>query len=182
MTVTAKIASWICSAEPLAKGEALRLARNAMIDIVGCMVAGANDEATRRARAAIEELGVGPVRVVGSGMSLPAPHAALVNGTAAHALDFDYNYHPLAGHATAVLAPAVFALGEERHADGAAVLDAYIAGLEAISVIGTGVNLEHYERGWHTTSTIGGMGVAAAAARRRTAGRMGRRRADCAAH
>ncbi len=165
MSVTEKIADWISHAKPLAGGEALRLSRNAMIDIAGCMIAGANDQATRRAQAAIEGLGTGPGRVVGSDVSLPAPHAALVNGTAAHALDFDDNYHPLSGHATAVLAPAVLALGDERAADGTAVLDAYIAGLEAMSVIGLGVNLQHYELGWHTTSTIGGMGAAAAAAR-----------------
>ena len=45
------------------------------------------------------------------------------------------------------------------------LLDSYIAGLEAMTVIGNGVNLAHYELGWHSTSTIGGMGVAAAAAR-----------------
>ncbi len=165
MSITEEIAEWIASAPPLVRGETLRLARNAMIDIVGCMVAGADDEATRRALASVVDLGVGPARVVGSGARLPAPQAALVNGVAAHALDFDDNYHPLAGHATAVLAPAVLALGDERQASGAEILDAYVAGLEAMSVIGTGVNLAHYERGWHTTSTIGGMGVAAAAAR-----------------
>lgn len=165
MTITKEIADWVCTADPLAKGEALRLGRNAMIDIVGCMIAGANDEATLRATTAIGKMGNGDAHIVGSGIGLPAPHAALVNGTAAHALDFDDNYHPLSGHATAVLAPAVLALGDEHSATGAAVLDAYIAGLEAISVIGTGVNLAHYELGWHTTSTIGGMGVAAAAAR-----------------
>ena len=34
-----------------------------------------------------------------------------------------------------------------------------------MTVIGRKVNLAHYELGWHSTSTIGGMGVAAAAAR-----------------
>ena len=165
MTITGDIAAWIAGAAPLARGDALILARNAMIDIVGCMMAGADDDATQRAIAAVADIGRGPAHAVGSGARLPAPQAALANGTAAHALDFDDNYHPLAGHATAVLAPALLALGEERHATGLQVLDAYIAGLEAMSVIGLGVNLAHYERGWHTTSTIGGMGAAAAAAR-----------------
>lgn len=165
MPITEEIATWIANSETTVIGETLRLGRNAMIDIVGCMIAGIGDEATHRARTAMTDLGTGPARTVGCGMLLPAPHAALVNGTAAHALDFDDNYHPTAGHATAVLAPAIFALGDERSADGTAVLDAYVAGLEAMSVIGNGVNLHHYELGWHTSSTIGGMGVAAAAAR-----------------
>ena len=165
MPITEEIATWITDSEMNVTDESLRLARNAMIDIVGCMIAGTNDEATCRARTVIEDLGSGSVRTIGSEASLAAPHAALVNGTAAHALDFDDNYHPTAGHATAVLAPAIYALADERSANGTAVLDAYIAGLEAMAVIGNGVNLAHYELGWHTTSTIGGMGVAAAAAR-----------------
>lgn len=165
MPITEQIATWIADSDTTINSKTLDLARNAMIDIVGCMIVGIGDEATHRARSAMKGMGVGSARTVGDGSLLPAPHAALVNGTAAHAFDFDDNYHPMAGHATAVLAPAIFALGDERSEDGAVVLDAYVAGLEAMSVIGNGVNLDHYELGWHTTSTIGGMGVAAAAAR-----------------
>ena len=165
MTITRTLARWMCETAPLAHGRALALARNAMIDVVGCMVAGAEDDSAERTLAAVRGLGAGPASVVGSAARLPAPHAALVNGTAAHALDFDDNYHGVFGHATAVLAPALLALGEERGAGGAAVLDAYIAGLEAMLVIGAGVNLAHYELGWHSTSTIGTIGAAGAAAR-----------------
>jgi len=165
MTITRTLATWIAESEPLAVGVALGLARNAVIDIAGCMIAGAPDESTRRVLAAVGDLGTGPASVVGAAEPLTAPHAALVNGTAAHALDFDDNYHGNSGHATAVLAPALLALGEERGLGGMAVLDAYIAGLEALQVIGAGVNIAHYEKGWHTTSTIGVIGAAGAAAR-----------------
>jgi 2-methylcitrate dehydratase PrpD len=159
------LAAWTADSGQLAQGAALGLARNAMIDIVGCMIAGGPDEASRRALDAVRDLGAGPASVVGGVEQLAAPHAALVNGTAAHALDFDDNYHGVSGHATAVLAPALLALGEERGAGGTAVLDAYIAGLEAMLVIGAGVNIAHYEKGWHTTNTIGVIGAAGAAAR-----------------
>jgi len=165
MTITRVLARWLAETGHLAKGPALSLSRNAMIDIVACMVAGAGDAAPRRVRDAVRALGPGPATVVGEPEGLTAPHAALVNGTAAHALDFDDNYHGVFGHATAVLAPALLALAEERGAGGAAVLDAYIAGLEAMHVIGAGVNLAHYEKGWHSTSTIGTIGAAGAAAR-----------------
>ena len=114
---------------------------------MACIIAGAKDEAT--------------LRVSSAGI----PSQALIYGTAAHALDYDDNYHPMAGHATAVLAPAIFALAETRRASGAEVLDAYIVGLEALSLVGNGVNLVHYERGWHSTSTLGPFGAAAACAR-----------------
>jgi len=165
MTITRTLAEWTAGSPALAKGAALELARNAMIDIIGCMVAGGPDEAPQRTFTAVAEFGTGPVSVVGQSEGLPAPYAALVNGTAAHALDFDDNFHPSAGHATAVLLPTLLALGEELKASGEAVLDAYIAGLEMICAIGNGVNLDHYERGWHSTSTIGAMAGGAACTR-----------------
>lgn len=165
MTITRRLAEWTAESPPLATGEVLALARNAMIDIIGCMMAGGADEATQRTFNAVFDLGAGSASVVGHESGLPSPFAALVNGTAAHALDFDDNFHPTAGHATAVLAPMLLALGEERGSSGAAVLDAYIAGLEILCAIGNGVNLAHYERGWHSTSTIGAMAGGAACAR-----------------
>ncbi len=165
MGITRTLAQWISETKPLANGIALDLARNAMIDVVGCMIAGSPDESTQRVLNAVRDLGAGPATIVGATESLTAPHAALVNGTAAHALDFDDNYLVIYGHATAVLAPALLALGEDQGLSGEAVLDAYIAGLETILLVGSGVNNAHFEKGWHTTSTFGVIGAAAAAAR-----------------
>ena len=123
-----------------------------MKDVVACMIAGSRDPAVRAAARAARDWG---------GLH----RAAMVGGVAAHALDYDDNFHPQAGHATAVLAPALFAVAAARGASGSDVLDAYIVGLEALARIGEGVNLAHYERGWHSTSTIGAMGAAAACAR-----------------
>lgn len=165
MGITRTLARWVAETKPLATGVALELARNAMVDVVGCMIAGGPDESTRRVLNAVRDLGIGPASVVGAVESLPAPHAALVNGTAAHALDFDDNYLVIYGHASAVLAPAMLALAQEQGLGGEAVLDAYIAGLETILIVGSGVNNAHFEKGWHTTSTLGVIGAAAAAAR-----------------
>src|SRR5690606_570811 len=93
------------------------------------------------------------------------PWAALVNGTAAHALDFDDNFDPAKAHATAVLAPAILALAEQEDASGAACLDAYIAGLQILGRVGQGLNPYHRNRGWHATATVGAVGAAAACAR-----------------
>jgi 2-methylcitrate dehydratase PrpD len=144
---TAALAQWVSRTPRIRSKRALALAKNAFKDIVACMIAGAKDEAT--------------LRVTNSGI----PSRALIYGTAAHALDYDDNYHPMAGHATAVLAPAIFALAESRRVSGEATLDAYTVGLEALALVGNGVNLVHYEKGWHSTSTLGPFGAAAACAR-----------------
>jgi 2-methylcitrate dehydratase PrpD len=165
--LTEKLATWIARTPRIRSKRALALARDAIKDITACMLAGAKDHATLAVMRSAQTWGKGPCSVVGQAAKLPAAAAALVNGTAAHALDYDDNFHPMAGHATAVLAPAIFAVAEELGASGHAVLDAYIVGLEAQTVVGEGVNLAHYERGWHSTSTIGVFGTAAACARLR---------------
>ena len=162
---TSSLARWVARAPLVRSRRALALAKDALKDIAACMIAGARDEATVRVARAAGHWGTGRCSVVGQARRVSAPAAALANGTAAHALDYDDNFHPMAGHATAVLAPAVLALGEQLGASGLNVLDAYIVGLEVQAVIGTGVNLVHYERGWHSTSTVGTFGAAAACAR-----------------
>ena len=61
--------------------------------------------------------------------------------------------------------PAILAVGETLECDGSRLLDAYVIGLEAMGRVGEAVNYEHYERGWHATSTLGPIGAGAACAR-----------------
>ena len=150
--ITAALSGWVAHARSIRRAPAIRLAKAAMKDVVACMIGGMRDPAVRAAGNAARGWGA-------------VPASALVRGVAAHALDYDDNFHPQAGHATAVLAPALFAVAAARRASGHDVLDAYIAGLEVLARISEGVNLVHYERGWHSTSTIGAMGAAAACAR-----------------
>jgi 2-methylcitrate dehydratase PrpD len=162
---TARIANWIARV-PRARTEAAApLAIAAMRDAIGVMLAGAREETPCRIAAAVARWGGGVSHVIGTGQALAPPWAALVNGAAAHVLDYDDTFTPLAGHATAVLVPALLALGEERGVDGAALLDALVVGLEVMACIGRGTNPRHYALGWHATSTIGAIGAAGACAR-----------------
>src|SRR5205814_1903781 len=93
--------------------------------------------------------------------------AALVNGTAAHALDFDDVSNSLGGHPSAPILPAIFALGEvldrpEKPVGGRDFITAYVAGFETETRIARGVHFHHYEKGWHPTATLGVFGAAAA--------------------
>ena len=89
--------------------------------------------------------------------------AALINGTAAHALDFDDCNNTLGGHPSAPILPALFALADERPTDGRAFIAAYVAGFETECKLALGVNFHHYTKGWHPTATLGVFGAAAAA-------------------
>jgi len=79
-------------------------------------------------------------------------------------LDFDDHDSPTIAHPSAVIVPAVLALGEAADADGRSLLRAYIVGLEVMDRLGEMVNPWHYERGWHATSTLGSIAAAGAAA------------------
>jgi 2-methylcitrate dehydratase PrpD len=99
------------------------------------------------------------------GEPLAAPWAALVNGTAAHALDYDDVLDPAMSHPSAALVPAILALAETEGSSGADALDAFLVGYEVLARLGEAMNLVHYQRGWHTTLSLGSMGVAAACGR-----------------
>lgn len=146
--------------------EARSRAVDAIIDTIACMLAGRGDPVVTGLRSAFaEEIGTrGSAPVVGGGVTAPS-RAALINGTAAHALDFDDNFRPARAHASAVLVPALLAAAASRSISGAALVDAYIVGLEAQAFVGRGVNNAHNLAGWHPTGTVAGIGAAAGVGR-----------------
>jgi 2-methylcitrate dehydratase PrpD len=140
-------------------------ARNAFTDIIAVMIPGAHETVSKKVYSLAKSWGAGQCSAVGFEAGLSAPMAAMVNGTSAHAIDFDDNFDPAKAHATAVLAPALLALAEDRDIKGSALLDAYIVGLQIIGRVGQGVNPFHRNRGWHATATVGAVGSAAGCAR-----------------
>ena len=156
---------WLAETADNWPAAALESAHRQFIDVVAVMVPGAAEPVARRVFETVRGWGDGPSTAIGMGARLAPPWAALVNGTAAHALDFDDNFDPAKAHATAVLAPAILAVAEAEGASGRACLDAYIAGLQILGRVGQGVNPTHRNRGWHATATVGAIGAAAACAR-----------------
>ncbi|MBI4246411.1 MAG: MmgE/PrpD family protein [Candidatus Rokubacteria bacterium] len=146
--------------------EALTQVRRAMLDTIGVTLAGAREPAARAVREVARAEGGAPLcTVIGTALRASPSWAALANGTAGHAHDFDDTSFTLMGHPSVPLLAAALACGEAEMVDGAAVALAYVVGFEVDAVLGAAVNPEHYQRGWHATSTIGTLGCAAAAAR-----------------
>ena len=131
--------------------EAVHWARVAILDTVGCTLAGASEPCARIvARVTASS---GPCLVFGTDQRVAPLDAALINGTASHALDFDDCSDTLGGHPSAPILPALFALAETRAVDGRAFIAAYVAGWETETRIARGINFHHYEKGWHPTAT-----------------------------
>jgi 2-methylcitrate dehydratase PrpD len=159
------IARWVSDGAGAWNETAMLGARRAFHDTVACMLAGSGETAPMNVHACVVGWGAGECTIVGTASRLSAPWAALVNGTAAHALDFDDVLEIGAAHASAVLVPALLALGEEHDVSVDACLDAYLTGLEVLARLSEAVNMAHYYRGWHTTLTLGAPAVAAACSR-----------------
>ena len=135
-------------------------------DTAGVMLTGSAEPAARLAQSMAAEEGTGEHRVLGTSLQTSAGFAAFSNGVAAHALDYDDMCFVSLAHPSCALVPAALATGELAHANGAALLDAYVIGFELECRLGIVMNPRHYhQRGWHCTSSIGTLGAAAAAAR-----------------
>ena len=92
------------------------------------------------------------------------PYAALVNGFAAHLLDYDDTFNPgdTTVHGSAPVWPVIFALAESSPVTGREALTAFVAGFETECRLGRAAGDAHYEIGWHVTGTVGHVGAAAA--------------------
>lgn len=135
-----------------------------LLDYAGVTLAGLSDPSVRILRElAIEEIG-GPCSLVGHPARLSASQAALVNGAAGHALDYDDVHMALPGHVTVVVLPAILALAEARQVPPKDVVAAFVAGYETCCRIGLLVGPGHYARGFHATATIGSFAAALACA------------------
>lgn len=142
---------------------ALEASRVAFEDTLGCMLAGAAEPCTRIV-GTVAAGSDGPCTLVGSGRRVSPLDAALVNGTAAHALDYDNGSNTMGGHVSATVVPALLAAAEAFGGSGHDLLVAHTIGFETGTRIGLGVNFHHYEKGWHPTSTLGTFAVIGACA------------------
>ncbi|ANK82968.1 MAG: hypothetical protein TEF_20785 [Rhizobiales bacterium NRL2] len=146
--------------------DARAVARQCLLDWFGVTIAGASEPCTRLVAEEAEDQGGHPqATLVGLGRKLASRQAALVNGTASHAHDYDDVNMTLSGHATVAVAGGLLALAEKTGASGAEVLTAFVAGYETACRVGALVMPGHYAMGFHSTATAGTFGAAAACGR-----------------
>ncbi|MCB1745333.1 MAG: MmgE/PrpD family protein [Gammaproteobacteria bacterium] len=151
-------------ARPLSDAE-VSAARTALIDTMAVTLLGSTADCARIARntAGIGDAS-GAALVYGTAQRTSALDAAMLNGIASHADDYDDFTDIFGGHPSVPVFPAVLALAETLGCDGRSLLAAYVAGVELENRIALGVHFHHYEKGWHPTSTLGVFGAAGAAA------------------
>ncbi len=163
MTIAAEFAKHILATryEDLPP-QAIHWARIGLLDTVGVTIAGSRDDSARIV-SKVTTGSSGKSLLFGQDKRTSAMDAAQINGTAAHALDFDDCSNTLGGHPSAPILPVIFALADDTGASGKDFLTAYVAGFETECKLSMCVNLYQYTKGWHPTVTVGIFGGTAAA-------------------
>ena len=146
-------------------GDALEVARHCLLDYLGVALAGSSEPLVQML-VKVVALGDGPdgAGLIGRPERMSELNAALVNGAAAHALDYDDTHTTLMGHPTAPVMPAVLALCETNGANGKRLLESFVAGVELECRLGALLGSGHYDAGFHSTGTLGTFGAAGACA------------------
>ncbi len=167
-SATATIVSYVRALRYEALPEAVsQKAKAIILDALGCQLACSQLQvgqiATEFAR---RQTGRPESTVVGAGFKTGVEHAALVNGVLGHGDEIDETL-PLFGHASAVLVPALLAVGEREGAAGEDVIVAITAGYEvAARLARAGFNNRSLvDRNFHQASSAGSVAAAAAAGR-----------------
>jgi 2-methylcitrate dehydratase PrpD len=150
----------LAKAPPLA----IERARTAFVDTVGVTLAGSTEKVAEIVRDMVRAEGAGPVAsVIGASFKTSPQLAALANGVASHALDFDFTYTQ--GQLVAPVIPALLPLAEATGATPSEVLAAFIVGFEVCSRLSRANPTHNGVGSWHGTSTIGAISAAVACAR-----------------
>ncbi len=167
MGPTRELARRICESDADAlSAEAATVASQALLDFIGVALAGADEPLARILQEQIGEEGGNPqALVLGTPLRASVRQAALANGAAGHAHDYDDVHDAMIGHPTVPVAPVVLAMGEHLGSSGGDLLAAFCAGVDTECILGRYAGASHYARGWHATATLGTFGAAAAAAR-----------------
>jgi 2-methylcitrate dehydratase PrpD len=164
---TVQLAQWVSSSRQLhLPRPVLHQAKRALVDWLGVTIGGSDDPSVEAITQVVLPMARGESASLVGRAERTSPHAAaLINGQAAHVLDFDDTLMSpeTTLHGCAPIFPAAMALAESRSASGLRLLRAFLLGFEVAGRVALAAGKPHYDAGWHVTGTTGHVGAAAAA-------------------
>ena len=132
-----------------------------ILDTIGAILAGAQQDVTEIARRALERAGCsGDVPVAGQRIRADMLAAAFLGGAAGHGLELDDGYRAGSVHPGTVIIPAALAAGYRAGCSGDALIRAVVAGYEVMCRLSAACHPRARWRGFHNTSTTGVFGAA----------------------
>lgn len=157
MKPSEKIAAFVCESDVgNHNAEVRERVKASIMDYVGVTIAGAFEESSKIVRRVIEKMGGDPQATAwGTPLRTSMINAALANGTAAHALDYDDSNSVMRSHPSAQLLPGLFAIGEFKRRSGKEIIRAYATGFEVGAKLGRALNPEMVFQGWLPVGVLG---------------------------
>ena len=147
--------------------EVVDRARLAIADSIGTALAGIGEPAVALLReVTLADYREGSATVIGCARKASSPAAAMANGAAAHALDFDSISLTVSGFVSSPILFTLLAIAEEDGGvSGRSLIEAFVVGWEVEAAIARGLGVHHYDGGWHSTATLAHFGAAVGAAK-----------------
>jgi len=163
MEETKKLAEFLCKTSyediPVNVREHAKLC---ILDCLGVTLAATKEKMAEILVDYVKEMGGNKeATVLGNNFKTSVLLASLVNGALSHALDFDDVHVSSGTHPSVNIFPPTLAVAESKNLRGKNLLTAFILGFEALTRVGMAAGMTHYDRGWHSTATIGHFGAAA---------------------
>jgi 2-methylcitrate dehydratase PrpD len=153
----------------------VEVAKRCIVDGTGVILAGSTERCAVIARSYVADVaGKAEATTLGAGsLRAPAHLAALANGVAGHALDWDDTALSLEKDRSVLIHPTMqplcagLAVGEHVGASGRELLTAFVLGFDVQVKIAEAIAPEHFAggRGFHSTGTIGVFGSTVTAAK-----------------
>jgi 2-methylcitrate dehydratase PrpD len=165
--VTATLARYVATSrwEDIPR-EVRHQAKRSFVNLFAVALAGCRTSPVEIALSSLREFSGGKqATLIGRAERIDALSAAFLNAAAANVHDFCDTHLRTVIHPTAPVAPALLALAELRKVSGPELLLAFVLGNEVQARIGLAISPQHYDKGWHITSTCGVFGAAAASGR-----------------
>lgn len=138
-------------------------AKQLFLDFLGVAIGGqAFSESMTALNRAVDSLSggaAGSATAIGRGKKYLSQYAALLNGAAAHSMDFDDTHMASCIHPGAPIFAALLAAAETRGGSGKDFLAAVVAAFDVALRIGNGHEDRIFLRGFHPTATSGVFGA-----------------------
>src|SRR5215510_14441716 len=164
LSETKTLASYIVSSRLQdIPAEVLHEVKRAVLNFVGCAIAGSREPAVEIAIQALRPFsGETTAGLLARSERFDPLYASVINGITGHVFEYDDTTPMNYIHPTPPVASALFAYASANSTNGRDFLHAFIMGFEAESRVGNAVYPAHYNAGWHITATAGVFGAAAA--------------------
>jgi len=149
--------------------EIVEATKKEILDLLGVALGGASQPGATHICELVKSWGgKQESSIIGTGQKVPAPNAAQVNATMAHALDFDDVHEAAVMHPGVISIPVALAVAEaEGNVSGKELIVSTALGVDMMCrlALATTPGKSPIELGWHLTSLFGFLGAAAIAAR-----------------